>query len=107
MEENVFVEEEMSVGEIGKRIEDSHENEMLNEFTAAAIGRPVVAGPSEGTVIGNLLVQAMAVADVKDLRQLRRIVENSFPTKIYAPEGDGAAWDAAYEKLLALMKTRV
>lgn len=80
-------------------------NEMLNEFTAAAIGRPVVAGPSEGTVIGNLLVQAMAVADVKDLHQLRRVVENSFPTKTYAPGGDGAEWDAAYEKLLALMRT--
>lgn len=79
-------------------------NEMLNLFTANAIGRPVIAGPSEGTVIGNLMVQAMAVADVKDLHALRRVVENSFPTKTYEPDGDGGAWDAAYAKLLSLMK---
>lgn len=79
-------------------------NEMLNEFTASAINRPVIAGPSEGTVIGNLMVQAMAVAGVKDLPALRHVVENSFPTKTYRPAGDAKAWDAAYEKLLALMK---
>jgi rhamnulokinase len=79
-------------------------NEMLNAFTAAAIGRPVIAGPSEGTVIGNLMVQAMAVAGVPDLPALRKVVANSFPTKTCAPAGDKKAWDAAYEKLLSLMK---
>jgi rhamnulokinase len=63
-----------------------------------------VAGPSEGTVIGNLMAQAMAVADVKDLHSLRRVVENSFPTKTYEPDGDRKAWDASYAKLLSLMK---
>ena len=79
-------------------------NVMLNQFTADAIGRPVVTGPSEGTVIGNLMVQAMAAADVKDMKQLRKVVANSFPTKTYQPQGDSAAWDAAYQKLLSLMK---
>ena len=78
-------------------------NAMLNAFTASAIGRPVVAGPSEGTVVGNLMVQAMAVADVKDMKQLRQVVANSFPTEAFAPHGDKAEWDAAYEKLVALM----
>ncbi|MGI6239461.1 MAG: rhamnulokinase, partial [Christensenellales bacterium] len=62
-------------------------NEMLNVFTANAINRPVIAGPSEGTVIGNLLVQAMAVADIRDLKDLRRVVANSFPTQTYLPAG--------------------
>ena len=79
-------------------------NIMLNEYTANAIGRPVVAGPSEGTVIGNLMVQAMAVAGVKDLNQLRKVVANSFPTATYEPTGDKAEWDKAYEKLVSLMK---
>ena len=74
-------------------------NEMLNQFTADAIERPVIAGPDEGTVIGNLLVQAMGVGAIADVRQLRRVVENSFPTRLFEPQ-NAAAWDAAYAKYL-------
>ena len=77
-------------------------NEMLNQFTADAIHRPVIAGPDEGTVIGNLLVQAMGVGAVKNVGELRRVVENSFPTKRFCPE-DVAAWDAAYAKYLQVV----
>ena len=80
-------------------------NLMLNQFTANAINRNVVAGPSEGTVIGNLMVLAMAAADVKDMKQLRKVVANSFPTRTFEPAADEkAAWDAAYEKFLSLLK---
>ena len=80
-------------------------NLMLNQFTANAIKRPVVTGPSEGTVIGNLMVLCMAAADVKDMKQLRKVVENSFPTRTFLPEeNETAAWDAAYEKFLTLLK---
>jgi len=79
-------------------------NEMLNRFTANAIGKKVVAGPSEGTVIGNLMVQAMAVTGVDDLTEMRKVVAASFPTKEYLPEGNDAEWEKAYEKLLELMK---
>ncbi len=79
-------------------------NVMLNQMTADAIKRPVVAGPSEATVIGNLMVQAMALGEVKDMKHLRKVVENSFPTQTYLPQGDAAAWDEAYEKLLKLLE---
>ncbi|MBR0463729.1 MAG: rhamnulokinase [Clostridia bacterium] len=78
-------------------------NEMLNRMTASAIRRPVVAGPGEGTVIGNLLVQAMALGAVENLPELRRVVAASFENATFQPEGDPAAWDAAYARLLALM----
>ena len=77
-------------------------NEMLNQFTANAIRRPVVAGPSEGTVIGNLLVQAMALGEIESIPQLREVVAASFENKTFMPEGDTAAWDEAYQRLLAL-----
>ena len=77
-------------------------NLMLNQMTANAIKRPVIAGPSEGTVIGNLLVQAMALGEIKDLPQLREVVAASFENKVFLPEGDTSAWDEAYERLLAL-----
>ena len=79
-------------------------NEMLNRFTAQAIGRKVVAGPSEGTVIGNLLVQAMALGAIDSLDALREVVARSFENKTYLPEGDASAWDEPYARLLRLQK---
>ena len=77
-------------------------NVLLNRFTAEAIKRPVIAGPGEGTVIGNLLMQAIALGELEDIQALRRVVEASFPTEEYLPETDGKAWDEAYEKYLKL-----
>ena len=79
-------------------------NEMLNRFTAQAIGRKVVAGPSEGTVIGNLLVQAMALGAIDSLDALREVVARSFENKTCLPEGDASAWDESYARLLRLQK---
>ena len=77
-------------------------NGLLNKFTAEAIKRPVVAGPGEGTVIGNLLIQAKALGAIGDIPELRGVVEASFPTRTFVPETDGAAWDAAYARYLKL-----
>ena len=75
-------------------------NALLNRFTAEAIKRPVVAGPGEGTVIGNLLMQAKALGAIADIPELRRVVEASFPTETFLPETDGSAWDAAYAEYI-------
>ena len=75
-------------------------NALLNKFTAEAIKRPVVAGPGEGTVIGNLLMQAKALGAIADIPELRRVVEASFPTETFLPETDGSAWDAAYAEYI-------
>jgi rhamnulokinase len=53
------------------------QNKLLNAYTANAIGKQVVAGPSEGTAIGNILVQAQAHGLVKDKNGMRKIVRNS------------------------------
>lgn len=78
-------------------------NQMLNQFTADALARPVVTGPSEATVIGNLLVQAMGLGAIKDMHELRQTVSRSFPTQTYTPQGDLSGWDAAYQRLLKLL----
>jgi rhamnulokinase len=62
------------------------QNALLNQFTANAIGLPVVAGPSEATAIGNCLMQAKAAGLVKDRWEIRRIVAESFPMQTFAPE---------------------
>ncbi|MDD2727193.1 MAG: rhamnulokinase [Proteiniphilum sp.] len=60
-------------------------NQMLNIFTANAIGIPVIAGPSEATAIGNLLLQAKAAGVVKNKEEIRRLVRNSVELEIFKP----------------------
>ncbi len=75
-------------------------NLLLNQFTADALGRNVIAGPGEGTVIGNLLMQAQAVGAMK-AEDRADVVARSFPTEVYTPQNT-AAWDEAYAKYLKL-----
>lgn len=79
-------------------------NVMLNKMTASAVGKPVIAGPGEGTVIGNLLMQAMALGEISGLSQLRQVVARSFPTQTYMPEMQRSAWDDAYGRFLRLVE---
>ena len=76
-------------------------NDYLNQFTANATGVRVLAGPQEGTALGNIMVQAKAVGAVKDIWDMRRIIANSLDLKEFLPQGD-ATWDAAYEKYLSI-----
>ena len=91
----------------GKPIEVIHmvgggiRNKLLNQFTADACGRPVVAGPVEATTIGNALVQAMAVGRIASLDELRRIVAQSFRLTEYEPRG-AEAWRRAEDKMRSL-----
>ena len=79
------------------------QNKLLNQMAADSLDRPVITGPVEGAAIGNLLAQAMALGAVKDVADLRRVVRNSEDVHEYAPNHT-PAWEAAYQKLLSLMK---
>ncbi len=70
------------------------QNELLNQMTADACARSVIAGPVEATAIGNILVQAMATGDVKNLDEARAIVRTSFDVKRYEP-ADTKRWEDA------------
>ncbi len=62
------------------------QNELLCQLTAEATGLPVVAGPPEGTTLGNLLVQARAMGALHgDLFDLRRVAIASCDLKHYRP----------------------
>ena len=53
----------------------------LNELTAKAVGRPVLAGPSEATAIGNLAVQMIASGEIENLLEARHLIKKSFAVK--------------------------
>ena len=71
-------------------------NRLLNQFTANALGVPVIAGPVECTAIGNIMVQA-AEADS------RGIIATSVQTEAFTPQ-DTRTWDAVYEKFILITK---
>ena len=53
----------------------------LNKLTAEATGLEVFAGPTEGTAIGNLVVQFIAAGEFKDLAEARAAIARSFDVK--------------------------
>lgn len=77
-------------------------DKFLSQMTADACGIPVAAGPEEATAIGNLMMQAIAAGEVKDLAQARQIIAASFELKHYEPTADRAMWDEAYERFCKL-----
>jgi len=75
------------------------QNTLLCRWTASAIGKPVWAGPAEGSAIGNLAVQWIASGEFSGLAEARRVIRDSFDVATYAPE-DTAAWELAYGNFL-------
>ncbi len=110
----------------GKRLDPLHiigggvNNHLLNQFTADATGRTVIAGPVEATAIGNILMQALTLGELDSLRQARRLVRHSFGAEEYHPGGGdrhgsaagtpsrvvggaGDGWEGAYRRLKSLL----
>jgi rhamnulokinase len=75
----------------GKRLNMIHivgggsRNKLLNQLVANATGRTVLAGPTEATAIGNVLVQAIGSGVVPDLAAARALVARSFPVDRFEP----------------------
>ena len=69
-------------------------NALLNQFTANACGVEVIAGPTEATALGNVLVQAITLGDLPDLASARQVVAQSMDVESFQPE-DSAVWNTA------------
>ena len=55
----------------------------LNELTAKTADVSVIAGPSEATALGNLLVQMIAGGEIGGIGEGRELVKNSFPLRVF------------------------
>ncbi|MBT2293602.1 rhamnulokinase [Paenibacillus albidus] len=60
-------------------------NALLCQLTADMIGREVLAGPTESTALGNLVVQMISVGNIADIEEARAMIQRSFEIKSYAP----------------------
>ena len=72
-------------------------NRLLNQFTADATGRTVIAGPVEATALGNIAMQMLATGAVQGLAEARRIIESSFPVDRFEPAA-ADRWNAQYRR---------
>jgi rhamnulokinase len=77
------------------------QNASLCQWTADATGLPVVAGPVETTVAGNLIMQLKGTGQIADLEEGRRIVSASAETRTFMPR-DRAEWADAYARYRAV-----
>jgi rhamnulokinase len=66
-------------------------NDYLNQATADAAGRPVLAGPIEATVTGNVLVQAITASRFSSLAEARRHVSENVSVRRFEPRETSAA----------------
>lgn len=78
-------------------------NDFLNQLTADATGLQVIAGPTEATAIGNIMVQAKALGYVDSVNQIRQIVANSFNLVKYSPSTE-LDWQSTYKRYLDIIR---
>lgn len=89
---------------VGHRLDTIHivgggsQNRLLCQLTADACARPVIAGPTEATALGNVMIQAIAAGKISSVAAGRTAIAASVKRQTYEPRsGDG--WEAALARL--------
>ena len=77
------------------------QNRLLCQWVADSTGKYVVAGPTETTAVGNLLMQLKADGEINDIEEGRKLSLASSEVFHYSPS-DKAKWDEAYDKYMRL-----
>jgi rhamnulokinase len=70
------------------------QNSYLNQTTANATGLPVIAGPVEATVVGNVLVQSIACGRFANLADARQYIARNVLLQHHAPQYSSACEEA-------------
>ena len=83
---------------VGGGIKDT----LLCRMSADATGVPVIAGPAEATVMGNIAVQLIALGEIADWKTARKIIKETADAKVYQPT-DTAAWDENDARFRAIL----
>jgi sugar (pentulose or hexulose) kinase len=80
-------------------------NTLLCQMTADVLDRRVIAGPAEGSAMGNALMQAVALGELADIAEARDVVRRSVEPGVYEPKHT-QAWEDAYGRLLRYMEMK-
>ena len=76
------------------------QNLLLCQWTSDALGIPVVAGPTETTSVGNLLMQLKASGEISNIDEGRQVSLASSTVSHYSPKNT-ERWDEAYGRYLS------
>ena len=93
----------------GKRFDVLHllgggtKDSFLCQMTADSLNLPVVAGPTEATALGNIILQLIALGDIEDVNAGRAIIKSQENLKEYKPINP-QSFEEAYEKFLNAIK---
>jgi rhamnulokinase len=93
----------------GNRIDALHivgggaKDTLLNQFSADAIGREIVAGPYEATAIGNIMMQVKSTGEVKDFAEMREVITRSFTVSHFEPKQE-AQWTEAFGRYQQIVR---
>ncbi len=94
---------------LGRKLETIHivgggsRNRTLNQFVADATNRTVIAGPSEATALGNVLIQAIGAGELSGLAAAREMVRRSVTLETFTPQR-AEEWQRAYERFLSIVR---
>ena len=78
-------------------------NALLAQLTADATGLPVHCGPVEATALGNAATQLVALGELADLADIRRVIVGTTDITSYAPTASTDRWDDAYAHFTRLL----
>jgi rhamnulokinase len=78
------------------------QSDYLNQRISTICARKVISGPVEGATLGNILIQAIAIGKINNLKEGRAMVRKSFQGKTYLPETESAGIRKRYKRFIAL-----
>ena len=78
-------------------------NRLLCFFTAQATGKTVLTGSAEATAVGNLMVQAASLGEVKGIGEIREVIRRSFAVTEF-PADARSDWSEARGRFRALLQ---
>ena len=92
----------------GKQYDSVHvfgggsQSDMLCRFIADYTGKKVISGPVEAATYGNIMVQAIALGKIKDVKEGRAVLKNSFLVKQYQPGLDAQQREKEFIQYISL-----
>ena len=75
----------------------------LCELAAQSLAMPVVAGPIEATALGNIVLQLIALGEIENIEEGRKIIAETEKVKTFI-ENRTSDWNEAYERFCKIIK---
>lgn len=76
---------------------------LLCQMSADCLNIDVTAGPIEATALGNIVLQLIALGEIKDVDEGRKIIENTEKIKCFKPAENNQVWNMAYDRFLNIV----